>query len=258
MSTFKSKQITFAVLTIFSLFSATPQNCAEVDVSNMGQEAIFGYCKLKRIKKKTKKLKKYIKAYRENTCSLEEIELLVASIKKDAKKAFKKNYKVRKIMERANDLIESHMLSLIDQKQQQSDSSCTPSIAVGDKSQGSVSEYWGNLPRHVPAIGDFVANLRAYEESDVSAEVLDEQLSFLTQMNREDHQGRLPKQEQDEVKTGVLYSYVCIFCGCLLLMLPFPSAKKTGGTLVSSGFINLGLEKWEEVDEENKKNRERG
>lgn len=172
--------------------------------------------------------------------AVEEITLEIASLKKSANKAFKKNYKVQKIMEEANSIIEHFFLELINERQEKSKNLMHKSVQLDSL----------NLQYSYDSINQFIDTLKEYEDNDTSEEALENALTFIRERNETNYS----TNDLDNVESKILFAYVSIFCGCLLCMIPTGLTQSAGATLISGGVYVLAENKFTELDEQNKNN----
>lgn len=250
-----NRGITVTVLSTFLFTSVIPDHLMSDPYK---REAIFGLCRLQRIKKKTKALLKSIDEYKCGRLSIEQIAYQIASLKKTANKAFKKNIKVKKIMEIANRKIDEYIHSLMDDEFREVENKFKKKFFSKQKMSYNIA-----LTDQYQSIKSFLDILEVYEkfeDHDVNFKSVfnsNEDILHLNENFNSIHTKSNNSPESQEPKSKIIFAYVSIFCGCLLAMIPTPFTRNAGFSLISGGFYVLGEDKWVEKDEGNKKNRER-
>lgn len=232
------KEITTVVLCTFLIFSVVPVEVFTAPIKVLQErEAIFGWHKLNRIKKKTKALVQCIEELKQGKSTIEEATLQIADIKEYANKAFKKNYKVFEIVKEANRRIESYMQNLTKTKPQQLKN------AYGINDSNHFEPVFSQ--KAYKSIELFVKNLQNYEDSHTPLQVLKKVQESNSSKQRE-------SSSIDEVEAKILFAYIAIFCGCLLCMIPTAITQGAGSSLIGGGMYVLGEDAWCDVDEKNR------
>lgn len=255
-----NKAITVVVLSTFLISSAVPTNVNSTSIENLtDKEAVFGWCRLKRIRKKTKRLVKSIEKLKNGETSVEEVTLEIASLKKTANKAFKKNYKIQNIMHIANRKIEEFMYSLLHEESEH----------ISNKFEGNFTkeaELFGSydLQNQYESIQSFLSDLQNYEDFesneryDKSLHLLKKEFIFLKNLQAVTNLIGNSTGNNDDPEAKILFAYVSIFCGCLLCIIPTPFTRNAGFSLISGGLYVLGEDKVNELDLANKNKKEVG
>lgn len=255
-----NKVVTTVVLSAFFISSTVPSIASNDSIENLiEREAVFGWCKLKRMKKKTKRLLKSIEEYKEGEKAVEEVTYEIASLKRTANKAFNKNIKVHKIMQLANRKIEEFMYSLMNEGAEQVKNKFEATYAKKAKSLGSY-----DLQNQYESINLFLSDLQYYEDNEDNTDYVDHEdydeslhflagnFSFFKELQAVTCSKGNSSRDKKDPEAEILFAYVSIFCGCLLAIIPTPFTRSAGASLISGGLYVLCQDEWVSQDENNK------
>ena len=185
------------------------------------------------MKKKTKRLVKFIEEFKEGKRCVEDVTLQIESLKRTANKAFKKNYNVQKIMEQANRKIDAYMDSLTKYGSKRYAKSLQP---------GKIRLIESiDIENQCNLIKIFLDDLRNYEDQDYNEDseklqpLINKDFSVFRVLQEGNQSQSNTTRDDFDIESKILFAYICIFCGCLLARIPTSFTREAGALLIARG-----------------------